>query len=544
MTKEEIFKLIRPEALVSQSYNEIIFVTTDEKILYANPKALLIRGLKETFDYQNASIDDLYSKGTGDELRKALIQLSEKEEILIDLCTQDQLTQQFIYLDSRVIIYRGPNNNILGFVIISYDITNEVLARKELIKSQNYLQSIIRTASDGIIILNSKGIIQSVNTAAAILFGYEPEEMEGENISKLMPQEYATHHDSYIQNYHRTNIAKIIGIGREVEGKRNDGKTFPFRLSISKLKVEGEVFFTGIIHDLTEQKKAEQKLKELNKTLEKRVNDRTEELADTVNKLLNEIGERKEAQAKLVENEAEIKNALKKEKELSDLKSRFISTASHEFRTPLAAIGLSASLIGKYNDTNDITGEKRLKHVKRIQSNVDTVTDILNDFLSVSRLEEGKLELNPEKFDLKKFSEGIVNDLTGFKKPNQQIHYSHKGDRSEVFLDNHLLKNVIINLLSNAVKYSKEDGEIYLQTETDEKNTSIQVRDKGIGIPKEDQKFLFDRFFRANNASNIQGTGLGLNIVKQYVESMGGNITFESEEGKGSVFLISIPSKL
>ena len=539
MTEKELFKLANPEMLVELSRNEIIFVTPDEEVVFMNPKALRLRGLPQNFDYKKTSLSRLYSNGTEIELRKVLAQLRTKKTIYTDLCTVNEATNEIVYLDSRVNTISAKDNSLQGFAIISYNISSEVLARKELTKSQNHLLSIIKTASDGIITLDSSGLIQSINRAAATLFGYEPEEMEGANISKLMPISNEENRAAYIKKFLKSKEGRAVG--REVEGINKDGTIIPFRLSISKVNVGEEIFFTGIVHDLTEEKQAEKSLKELNRDLEKRVKDRTEELADTVNKLLKEISERKSAQLLLVQNEVEIKNALKKEKELSDLKSRFISTASHEFRTPLAAIGLSASLIGKYNDINDKGAEKREKHINRIQSNVETITDILNDFLSMSRLEEGKLEQNPKSFNLKLLSEGIVNDLTGFKKPNQQIYYTHIGEEIEIYLDPHLLKNVIINLLSNAVKYSKEDGDIYFQTEISTENISISVKDNGIGIPKKEQKFLFDRFFRAHNAANIQGTGIGLNIVKQYVEIMSGNITFESIEGKGAIFLIKIP---
>lgn len=541
MTKEELFELTNSEMLVELSRNEIIFITPDEKVVFMNPKALLLRGLKKMTDYSDLSLEELYSKGTAAELRSILSKLVNRQVIYADLCTRNDITNELIYLDSRVTTFRTDDKKLQGFAIISFDISSEVHARKELVRSQNYLHSIIETASDGIITINSAGIIQSVNRAAAQLFGYEPEEMAGQNISMMMPLKHGEKHDSYIDNYHQTGIGKIIGVGREVKGMRKDGKTFPFRLSISRVIIEENTFFTGIVHDLTEQKKAEAKLKELNKELEKRVQDRTEELADTVNKLLIEIGERKNAQALLVKNEVEIKNALKKERELSDLKSRFISTASHEFRTPLAAIGLSASLIGKYDETNDPSSQKRNKHIERIQSNVKTVTDILTDFLSLSRLEAGKLENNPSLLNVKEFSEKIISDLTGFKKDKQEIHYKHIGNKLEAFLDSFLLKNVIINLLSNAVKYSEEGGNIYFQTEINANNFQIRVKDEGIGIPEEDQKFLFDRFFRATNVDNIQGTGLGLNLVEQYVKTMNGDITFKSKESKGTSFIVTIP---
>ena len=543
MTKEELFELINPKKLVEFSRNEIIFISPDEKIVFMNPKALAIRGMKEDANYENLTLEELYLKDRETELRNILAKLSSQEVIYADLCTQNELTKELKYLDSRLTAFRTEDNKLRGFTIVSFDVSSEVYARKELARSQNFLHAIIETASDGIITINSKGAIQSVNKAAARLFGYKREEMTGQNISMLLPPQYEERKASYIEDYYQIDVNKIAGAGRKIEGMKKDGKTFPFRLSISKVTVEGSTFFTGIVHDLTEQKEAEERLKELNKELEKRVDDRTEELADTVNKLLEEVSERKNAQALLVKNEVEIKKSLKKERELSDLKSRFISMASHEFRTPLSAIGLSATLIGKYNEINDSGSEKRLKHVERIQSNVKTVTDILNDFLSLSRLEEGKLESNPVPLNVKDFAEKTINDLTGFKKTEQKIHYTHLGDKREANLDASLLKNVFINLLSNAVKYSKADGDIYFQTEINSTTFQLTIKDKGIGIPKKDQDFLFDRFFRAANAANIQGTGLGLNIVKQYVKIMGGNITFKSKKGKGTSFFVTIPIK-
>ncbi len=543
MTKEELFELANSKMLVELSRNEIIFITPDEKVVFMNPKALRIRGMEKRASYEELSLEDLYHQETEIELRNILSKLANQDVIYTDLCTRNKLTNNIIYLDSRVTAFRTEDKKLQGYAIISFDISSELRARKELVKSQNYLHSIIQTASDGIIIINSDGIIQSVNNALTRLFDYEAEEITGQNISMLMPLFQQENHDSNRTVDYQTGIQNLIGRGEEVEGKKRNGEIFPFRLSISKVILEGATFYTGIVHDLTKQKRTEQNLIELNKELEQRVHDRTEELADTVNKLLKEVGERKNAQALLVENEVKIKKSLKKERELSDLKSRFISMASHEFRTPLAAISLSASLIGKYNDTDDTNSEKRLKHLERIQSNIKTVTEILDDFLSLSRLEEGKLENKPSLIDIEIFTRDIIDDLVGYKKVEQKIHYSHLSDHLRVNLDSKLLKNIIINLLSNAIKYSQDDGGIYILTEISSKNLKITVKDEGIGIPKKDQKFLFDRFFRATNVYNIKGTGLGLNIVKQYVDIMNGNITFESKEGKGTSFFIVIPLK-
>jgi signal transduction histidine kinase len=210
--------------------------------------------------------------------------------------------------------------------------------------------------------------------------------------------------------------------------------------------------------------------------------------------------------------------------------------ASHEFRTPLSTILTSASLIGRY--TAPGTEEKREKHINRIKSAVGNLTGILNDFLSLSKLEEGGFEHQPEPFDLKDLVIKTNDEIKMITKPNQKIIYHHEGT-TEVFLDMKFSRNICINLLSNAIKYSEKD--IFINTEITKEKIKITVKDQGIGIPKEEQGYLFTRFFRAKNATNIQGTGLGLNIVRKYLELMNGSITFESGLNEGTIFTVEFP---
>ena len=408
------------------------------------------------------------------------------------------------------------------------------------------LQAIIETATDGIITIDERGIIEMANSAASHLFGYQVKEMLGNNISMLMPQPYKTEHDSYIHNYLTTGIAKIIGIGREVVGRRKDGHIFPMRLSISEVKLTNRRLFTGIVHDLTEQKAAEERIQRLNAQLEQRVDERTEELAEVVNKLLDinrklekEVVDRKRAENALRKNEEEIMKALEKEKELNQLKSRFVSMASHEFRTPLSTILSSSDLIEAYTKAEQ--QEKRLRHTKRIKSAVSNLTGILNDFLSLSKLEEGIIEIKPVEFYLGEFCTTVLDEIQSILKPQQKIVHEQEDMERLVCLDNKLLRNILLNLLSNASKYSEDGKTIYCITQVENDYLKITIKDEGIGIPKEDQVHLFTRFFRAHNVENIQGTGLGLNIVKRYVDLLHGQISFESKEGIGTTFFVEIP---
>jgi PAS domain S-box-containing protein len=412
--------------------------------------------------------------------------------------------------------------------------------------SQELLESIFEHAVDGIVLINSWGIILQVNPAAARLFGYEAEELSGQNISLLMPEPDQTAHDGYLRNYHQTGRKKIIGIGREVNGLRKDGGIFPFKLSVSELWINNLRVYLGIIHDITEQKQAQQRTVKMNEELERRIAQRTEKLAEVVNKLLEtneslkqEIKERQEIEAQLLVQQEEVRKALEKERELSELKSRFVSMASHEFRTPLSTILSSIALVSRYETTEG--QEQRLKHIQRIKSAVNNLTNILNDFLSLSKLEEGKVEHKPQNFDLELCVREVLEEMQVFAKLGQVFDYQHDHDQNLVYLDDRMFKNVMINLLSNAVKYSGENTRIEIRTQIRQGHLSLSVKDQGIGIPAEEQEMLFERFFRAKNVTNIQGTGLGLNIVKKYLDLMNGSIRFESTEGQGTTFFVEIP---
>jgi signal transduction histidine kinase len=245
-----------------------------------------------------------------------------------------------------------------------------------------------------------------------------------------------------------------------------------------------------------------------------------------------------ELESKVEERTGQLTASLKREHAMNEMKSRFVSIASHEFRTPLAAISTSISLIGSYS--TDEQEEKRNKHIGRIKSSIRNLTDILNDFLSLDKLEQGKVEVVKETFDLHEFAIDIVEEVNGMLKPGQQVDLSYLGEK-EIEQDKKILRHVILNLLSNAIKYSGENKKIGLSIEACPERVRIDVQDRGIGIPAEEQEKLFSQFFRARNAAGIQGTGLGLNIVKRYVELLHGTISFASTPGIGTTFTVGFP---
>lgn len=393
------------------------------------------------------------------------------------------------------------------------------------------LEAVIDTAIDGIITINKMGVIESINRAGALMFGYEKDELLGQKVNVLMTRHDSHHHDQYIDNYLTTRKPKIIGIGREVMCKKKSGAEFPGRLAVSEVLLNDRIIFTGIIHDLSAVKAAQDEVERLNAELEELVQIRTNELEEVVNKLLRTNQE-------LEEREKQLNTALMRERELGELKSRFVSMASHEFRTPLSTILSSASLISKYNKPEH--GPNREKHLGKIKRSVDNLTGVLNDFLSLSKLEEGKVVTEESEVDLRQLCKDIIEDLDGIIKSDQKIWVNAKVD-STIKTDKRTIRNVLFNLISNAIKYSPDDGTIECNLDKTRKHMIITIKDDGIGIPEEEQKYIFTRFFRATNVENIQGTGLGLTIVKRYLDLLGGEITFESASDMGSTFRIKLP---
>jgi len=237
--------------------------------------------------------------------------------------------------------------------------------------------------------------------------------------------------------------------------------------------------------------------------------------------------------------EAEIRKALEKEKELNELKSRFISMVSHEFRTPMATILFSAGLLETYSAK--WSEEKKQVHINRIQSAVQHMTNLLNDVLLIGKAEAGKLEFNPHPINLESFCQELLEDVKLTDKNQHQIIFTSEGVGESAKMDEKLLRHILSNLLSNAVKYSPANTTINFHLQCPDKAAIFKIQDAGIGIPPEDLTHLFEPFHRATNVGTIQGTGLGLAIVKRSVDLHGGEITVQSEVGVGTIFIVKLP---
>lgn len=374
------------------------------------------------------------------------------------------------------------------------------------------------TAAEGLVVVDATGRILMHNPRMAGMFGYSDGALQGLLIEALLPEAARSRHVQHRAAFEQKPVQRSMGMGMDLWGQRKDGSVFPVEVSLNHFNVDGERYVMGLVTDITLRHKAEEELQRTNQDLEVRVEQRTAELREA---------------------EHSVREALEKERELHALKSRFVAMASHEFRTPLSTIMGSVDLIGRYASGD----EKVEKHVKRIRSKVRELTAMLNEFLSLERIETGQVLAASSEFDIVHQCIEQIEELRGLAKPGQSIDYDHSGDERNVTTDRQMLGHVITNLVTNAVKYSPEHMPIALRTRIEDGRLSITVEDRGMGIPAEDQQHLFERFFRGSNVMTIQGTGLGLNIVKRYLDLLGGTIAFTSGPGH-TVFRVDLPQRL
>ena len=402
----------------------------------------------------------------------------------------------------------------------------------------SHLVSLFENATEGIILTNGNGNIILVNPAAQKMFGYPGDELHGKPIEVLIPDSVRPHHHQLRESFYNKPSNRVMGQGRDLYGKRKDGTGIPVEVSLSFYTREEELFVIAFIVDITLRKKSEQDILSQQKELEKMANDMRKLNTQLEAKVEERTVILKEALQKLEKSQEELSEALDKEKQLNEIKSRFVSMASHEFRTPLSTVLSSASLLSKY--TTNEEQDKRERHVEKIKNSVKHLNDILEDFLSLGKLDAGKVDMHPVEFDLKGLMEEIQEELRGLLKKDQYFIFNHEG-KNEAYTDKKLLKNIVINLISNAIKFSDEDKPIEIKSKNTNDVMQVFVIDKGMGVPEQDLEHLFSSFYRGKNAVNVQGTGLGLHIVKRYLDLLRGSIELKSKLSEGSNFCITIP---
>lgn len=408
-------------------------------------------------------------------------------------------------------------------------------------KHLQQFEALFNHATIGIVLCDKNADIINFNAQAEAQFGYRKDEVVGKKVEVLLPGKYQKSHVSDRDHFYQHPQNKVMGHGRDLHGQKKDGTEFPVEVSLSHYRYDNEIYVIAFVIDITVRKNSElsmlrqreelkeitQQVKQLNTELEQKVENRTKMLRETL--------------AELEKSKNEVTAALEKEKELGDLKTNFVTMASHEFRTPLSTIMSSAFLLSKYNGAAD--EDKRDKHINRIKEAVNDMKSILEDFLSLGKLEEGSIKAKTALITAAEYRDELEHTLEGITqlaKAGQHIRFIHEGEK-EISVDISLLKNIIINLCSNSIKFSPDDGNILIHSRVDGRHLTLIVKDNGIGISAEDQQHLFERFFRAGNAANVQGTGLGLHIVAKYVELMNGSVSLKSEIGEGTEITVQIP---
>jgi len=400
-------------------------------------------------------------------------------------------------------LYIFPITNTRGTVTNFIGIQNDVTQRIKIEGERLHLSTIFDKSLNEIHVFDAKTLNYiNVNFGARKNLGYTMEELANMTPIDITPYADEIELRKTIDVLLNMNVEKLK---LESVHRRKDGTTYPVEVHLQLSNLGDKEVFVAIILDITERKNYTTKL-------ENKVEERTQQL----------------------------KIALSKERELNELKTKFLSLVSHEFKTPLSGISTSSQLLSKYRLTEQ--QDKRDKHIKTITDKVHFLDNILNDFLSIEKLETGKINYMFSHFKLSKVVNEVVYNSNMLLKEGQQINYPENIDDLSLYQDEKIIQLIFSNLLHNAIKYSPEGTTIDLQIKQDSTDTWLLIKDQGMGIPKKDQTSIFERYFRAENAMNIQGTGIGLNIAKNHMENLGGTISFESKEHIGSTFIITFPN--
>lgn len=438
---------------------------------------------------------------------------------------------QIIILESNASPFISSQGNLVGYRGASIDITERNNAEMALQESEEKYRTLIQTSPDAILMLSLKGEILLTNEEAAIIHEYKSkEEMIGLNAECLIPSEEVEHIYK--------NLEMVLKTGKSVYDEyifiKKDGDRFFADLNLSVVFDAGNKpkAVIGVARDITERKISELELEKYRLKLEDLVTERTKKIEEVNLQLQEEILKQKEAEEKVI-------LALVKEKELNTLKSEFISTASHEFRTPLATILSSAELIERYWNKQD--KDKFRDHIERIKNAIKYLTGLMDDVLIIGRSETGKTNINFEKTDLIKICKSIIGECSAAITDKHKLNIDLQLGDGIFYVDEKLIKLILNNLLSNAIKFSANGGNIGFNAKTSDAEIIFEISDDGIGIPAEDQSRIFEPFDRGSNIGAIRGTGLGMSIVKRSLELHNGTISIDSKIGYGTKVVIIIP---
>lgn len=378
----------------------------------------------------------------------------------------------------------------LRVIVAHQNVSQLKNAQVELAESKTRIQAVLDNIANAVLTVAPNGQIETCNPAAVRIFGYNPKTLIGMSITNLMTEPFNARGTFRLLNGEH---------GHELIGKRCDQSLFPMYFGLNRLKLDDGQLYTVIIQDMTELKRME---------------------------------------AEILEKER-ISVALAKERELRDLKNRFLSMMSHELRTPLASIRLSYDMLKQYGDR--ASEDEKSQYLDNIQLQVEHLNEMVTDVMTLSKSERSEQGFNPERTDLITYCRDIVEAFQINHYQTHNIVFDCPDRVITAEFDKKLLRRALTNLIGNAIKYSPEGGTVMFKLWRDGSSVNIQVSDSGIGIPEEDAEYLFDAFHRASNVGGLPGTGLGLAIAKQAVDLHDGEIVFETISGEGTTFHITLP---
>lgn len=391
---------------------------------------------------------------------------------------------------------------------------------------------------EGLCIANDAGEIVMNNSACEEIFGYEPGELFGKSIDILIPEPHRNIHHYHFESYFQHPRKFKKGKGREFLGRHKNGEILDLEIGLNFFEYEGKRYGKALISEIGTRKKKVSEIKESNRRLESEVDRRTQLLTQAVSDLEKANFLLKEEVEERIRAEENAKRAFEKEKELSQMQAKFLSMVSHEFKTPLSGILTSASLVEKYNEKRP--NERISTHVATIKNLVLQLNDILDDFLFLENSESGRYQFSSSSFIICDLIRKIVSDAAALMKPGQKFDIVACKKSVPVVQDRKVVDIILRNIIYNSIKYSPANSTIHVKIRIND-GVDIEIRDEGIGIPEEAKEHIFDRFYRAKNVLHIQGTGIGLNIVRRHLRSMNGSIEVRSKENEGTTVSLSLP---
>ena len=468
-------------AIIASSDDAILSNTLDGVITSWNPAAETLFGCSQK-EAIGLPVALFIPPEYADEEAQIISRIQRGERIEHFETTRLQKGGQAIHVSVSISPVTDARGNIVGASKIVRDISAREETNRALEKSAQLVKSIVETVVDGIITIDSRGTVQSFNSAAERLFGYGAAEVIGSNVKMLMPEPYAVEHDGYLSHYHHTREPRIIGIGREVVGRRKDGSTFPMDLAVNEMRQPGQSLFVGIVRDITERKRVDQ------------------------------------------------------------MKSEFVSTVSHELRTPLTSISGALGLV--CGGVLGPVTEQAKGMLDIAYKNSQRLTHLINDLLDMEKMVAGKMLFDLQAQELTPLLTQSIESMRDYAQHYQvTLALQEPWDGVRVRVDASRLQQVLSNFLSNAAKFSPHGGQVDVRIETLQGAVRVSVTDHGPGIATDFQSRIFQKFSQADSSDsrNKGGTGLGLAISKELMERMGGRVGFESEEGHGACFYFELP---